>query len=338
MDLIEDDLAVRSYLCEVMDDCSADRIQVVDRLRSGENHTVYRVSYRDLGGESRQVVVRVGSGEPAGILRAEREAKILGKVGRVAGPELYDFSATTQWFKGPVMCMDFISGEQREMKDTLDEDLQRLGTLVRRLHGLPIDDLNDWQPRQPDLLSYIEERWLGHVLARLSTIRYALPMPVQRRLQEAVDLASDSAVRLRELVELDANQKLVLLHADISGPNLIWAPRPVLIDWEYARLGDPADEVAYLFTQNQLSPPQNAAFWSGYVPGLGDGELDSMTERVRHWEPITLLGSVLWWLDAWSRSDELASSGRTDPALSRPADYYLGQALRRLEHFESPIG
>jgi hypothetical protein len=39
---------------------------------------------------------------------------------------------------------------------------------------------------------------------------------------------------------------------------------------------------------------------------------------------------------AWSRADELATAGRTDSALPRPADYYLGQALRRLEHLDVP--
>jgi hypothetical protein len=46
-----------------------------------------------------------------------------------------------------------------------------------------------------------------------------------------------------------------------------------------------------------------------------------MIDRVRCWEPMTLLGSVLWWLDAWSRADEMATAGGIDPSLLRPADY-----------------
>lgn len=336
MGLPEDDLAVRSYVCEVMGDCSADQIRVVDRFRSGENHAVYQVSYFDPKGEVRQVVVRVGSGDGAERLRAQREARVLGKVGGVAGPELYDFSATTPWFTGPVMCMQFIPGDHRELREVQEEDLRRLGAVVRSLHTLPVDDLRDWEPRELGLSSYIEERWQGHLASRLSAIRDPLPSPVQQRLRAAVDLVSGSLEPLRELVELAPDESLVLLHADISGANLIWAPQPVLIDWEYARLGDPADEVAYLFTQNQLSPSQRGAFWSGYSPDDKDQPLDPMADRVRYWEPMTLLGSVLWWLDAWSRADELATAGGTDPALPKPADYYLGQALRRLDHFEFP--
>jgi thiamine kinase-like enzyme len=200
---------------------------------------------------------------------------------------------------------------------------------------LPIEDLYDGEPSELGLSSYIEERRQGHLASRLSAIRDPLPGPVQQRLRAAVGLVSDSLEPLRALVELAPDESLVLLHADISGANLIWAPQPVLIDWEYARLGDPADEVAYLFTQNQLSPAQRAAFWSGYSPSQ-NRPLDLMVDRVRYWEPITLLGSVLWWLDAWSRADELARAGGTDPALPSPADYYLGQALRRLDHFDLP--
>ena len=40
-------------------------------------------------------------------------------------------------------------------------------------------------------------------------------------------------------------------------------PGPVLIDWEYARLGDPADEIAYLFDQNGLSPGHRGHFGEG---------------------------------------------------------------------------
>lgn len=34
----------------------------------------------------------------------------------------------------------------------------------------------------------------------------------------------------------------------------------MLIDWEFARLGDPADEIGSMFGQHELSEPQRQAF------------------------------------------------------------------------------
>jgi thiamine kinase-like enzyme len=331
--LTGDDLAVRSYVCEVITDCRAHRIQSVGQLPSGENHAVYRVSYLDSRDATRQVVVRVGSGAAEDRLRAEREARVLAKVGGVAGPVLYDFRSESPWFDGTVMCMELITGQQQELSEAPEQDMGRLGAVVAWLHTLPVDGLHE---RDLGLSSYVEERWQNHLASRLSAIRDPLPGPVQQRLRAAVALVSDSLERLRALVELTPDENLVLLHADISGANLIWAPQPVLIDWEYARLGDPADEVAYLFTQNQLGPSRRAAFWDGYSSDLEERPLDLIAERVHYWEPITVLGSLLWWLDAWSRADELSNSGERDPALPRPADYYLTQALRRLDQLDLP--
>jgi thiamine kinase-like enzyme len=155
---------------------------------------------------------------------------------------------------------------------------------------------------------------------------------LQERLTAAVAVVAGAVEDLRGLVSL-ADGGLVLLHADISGANVLWVPEPVLIDWEYVRLGDPADEVAYLFTQNALSEPQQEAFWRGYSERLADAHLRSIAQRVSFWKPITLLGSVFWWLDAWSRAEAAGASGHSDSVTAREPDYYLEQALARLDRF-----
>lgn len=81
-------------------------------------------------------------------------------------------------------------------------------------------------------------------------------------------------------------EALVLHHGDLGPGNILW-PGPVLIDWEYTRLGDAADEIAYVFDQNGLTPLQRDAFWRGYRP------TESVPGRVPWWEPVTLLGSAL---------------------------------------------
>ena len=302
----------------------------MDRLVPGENNAVYKVAYRNREGNPNEVLVRLGPQGAAGRLRAEREAVVLQKVGGVAGPRLYDFVADDPSFGRPVMCLEFLQGDQLDLFQVGPEDLERLGRLVQWLHAQPVDDLEGWAPADGSLSAYVQARWRDHLASRLAAIRDPLPFPLQERLTAAVAVVA-GAVEGLERLSSPVGDQLVLLHADISGANLFWVPGPVLIDWEYARLGDPADEVAYLFTQSALDESQQAAFWRGYSQGLPDDQVRSIARRVRYWKPITLVGSVLWWLDAWSRTEAASSSGQDQRIRAREPDYYLEQAVARLD-------
>jgi aminoglycoside phosphotransferase (APT) family kinase protein len=321
---------VRAYVCRAFVDCLAERIVSIDELVPGENNAVYKVAYRDAEGDMNQVLVRLGPRDAAGRIRAEREALVLKKVGGVAGAKLYDFSAEEPGFGRPVMCLEFLQGDQPDLSEVGGEDFGRLGRLVRWLHAQPVDDLGDWVPVDIGLSAYVQERWRDHLASRLGAIRDPLSSSLQARLTAAVAVAADAVHELEELCSR-VDDQLVLLHGDISGSNLLWVPEPVLIDWEYARLGDPADEIAYLFTQNALDDSQQDAFWRGYSRGMAAYQVRRIIERVRCWEPITLLGSVLWWLDAWSRTETASAMGQNESTLAREPDYYLEQAVARLD-------
>jgi thiamine kinase-like enzyme len=127
----------------------------------------------------------------------------------------------------------------------------------------------------------------------------------------------------------------VLLHGDPGAGNIIWTPQPVLIDWEYARLGDPADEIAYIFGQHGLAASQREAFWRGYRTRPDPRRhLEHVVDRVRSWEPLTLLGSALWWLERWSRRADADATGDVDPSAAKAPTYYLDHATRRLNRLE----
>jgi thiamine kinase-like enzyme len=133
-------------------------------------------------------------------------------------------------------------------------------------------------------------------------------------------------------------EPLALLHGDIGPGNVLWGPDPALIDWEYTRLGDPADEIAYLFDQNGLTEPQRQAFWDGYQRSLSTHVwLASVIDRVGWWEPVTLLGSALWWVERWVRRTEGDTVGAIDPAAPREPGYYLDQVVRRLVRLEKLV-
>jgi thiamine kinase-like enzyme len=312
-------------------------ITLVERLRSGENHVVHRVSYVDPKGDGRDVVVRAGSEDDAARARARSESMAMRKVAGVAGPEMYDFRPEYPGFAGPVTCMQFIAGRQCELNRVGQQQMQRLGGVVQRLHSLSIDDLTGCAPSNLSLSGYAEERWHAHLASRLPSIRDPLSRALQGRLRAAVSLVGDAMGQLTAGAGTGTAESLVLLHADISGANVIWGPQPVLIDWEYARVGDPADEVGYLFTQNTLSDADRAAFWRGYGAAISAPRLDQIIHRVGLWEPMTLLGSVMWWLDAWSRL-ETPATAQGDPTPPRTAGYYLQQAMERLDRFDQMFG
>jgi thiamine kinase-like enzyme len=132
-----------------------------------------------------------------------------------------------------------------------------------------------------------------------------------------------------------SDESLALLHGDIGPGNILWGRDPVLIDWEYARLGDAADEIAYTFDQNRLTAPQREAFWRGYREGTSSpSRLAHVTDRVSWWEPVTLLGSTLWWVERWVRRTDADAAGVVDPVVPREQAYYSTQLLRRLDRLD----
>jgi hypothetical protein len=63
--------------------------------------------------------------------------------------------------------------------------------------------------------------------------------------------------------------------------------------------------------------------------------LEPIIDRVRTWEPVTLLGSALWWLEHWSVRFQADRAGLDDPRTPRPASYYLQNAEHRLDRLSA---
>ena len=336
--MIDVEQRVRSYASDVVADCSPDRVTAVRRFESGERHAVYKVSYVDAAGGTSHVVVRVAlSDDGAERAQAEREAAVLAKVHGIAAPLLHDFRLESPWFDAPAMCMEFVPGHLGEVSAAAAEDVERLGSVVGLVHGLATEDLEGWFP-DTGPAGYRAGR-LAQVAAYMPSVRDPLPASVQGRLARAVrwmDESLDAAGRHGGAREDD---RLVLLHGDVATGNIIWGPHPILIDWEYARAGEAADEIAYLFSQNGLTAPQRDAFWRGYDSAAGsDGRVRDVRDRVGWWEPVTLLGSSLWWVERWSRRVDADARGQDDPSASRPPSYYFDHAMRRLDRFDELTG
>jgi len=88
-----------------------------------------------------------------------------------------------------------------------------------------------------------------------------------------------------------------LLHGDLSAGNILWDDgRPTLIDWEFARDGDPAEDLAYLTSEAGLTPEELADVAEGYVAAGGEAWAFA---RLPVWLPLVRLDAALWWADYW---------------------------------------
>lgn len=329
---------VRSYVADVVG-CRRGAIVTVSRFADGNRHHVYKVSYVDAAGAGRDVVVRVSlAADLDERVRAEREAIVLQKLGGVAAPQLLDLRLTSPWFATPVLMMQLVPGSSRELATAPPPDIERLGSVVATVHDHPPDDLADRFGELGTILSYADGR-LQHILSGMSWARPPLPVRLQHGLREAADFLQRRWCDHREAKSFQTDERLALLHGDIAFGNVLWGPGPMLIDWEYARLGDPSDEIAYLFDQNGLTATHRDAFMRGYRScARSDAALAATMDRVEWWEPLTLLGSTLWWAERFVRRAEAHTAGTDDPAAPKEPEYYLDRVRSRLHRLEHLLG
>jgi aminoglycoside phosphotransferase (APT) family kinase protein len=325
------DEAVTAYVGSVEAGFRTDRVVAVARFPRGENHAVYRVSYCDQYEVEGDVIVRISnSASEAAAAQAAREAAVLSHLQGRVSPRLLDFRTDGAFAGRAVMCLEYIAGRFESLDMASPERMAELGSIVRRTHGVAVEGLARVLDGPTDLSGYVDDR-LRSMMARMPLVRDPLPQSTQLEFHEAAAWAEQTAL---ELHKADDPGAPCLLHGDVSAGNLLWTPQPVLIDWEYARIGDPADEIGYLFGQNALRPEQREHFWRGYGDGLEPASLARIVERAARWEPLTLFGSALYWIDLWSRRVRAEATRSLDPSAPKEQQYYLDFAARYLSRCE----
>lgn len=319
---------VSEYVSTIMDDCTAERIAAIAQFEQGENHTVFRVSYLDGLDIQRDVVVRVlNSGSDADRAQAGREAAVLSQLAGTVSPRIFDFSRSNSFANSAVMCLEYLPGRSESLEAASPSQMAQLGATLRQTHAMPIDKLAPMLDGAPDLRTYVDDR-LQSMLVRMSFVRAPLAESTQTTFNDAAIWAERTAARLRAADDPDSP---VLLHGDVSSGNILWTPKPVLIDWEYARIGDAADEIGYLFGQNALRQDQRDGLWQGYGPSRDRAAFERTVKRAAAWEPLTLFGSALYWIDLWSRRVTADATRTVDPSAPKIAAYYLDFAERYLD-------
>ena len=86
-----------------------------------------------------------------------------------------------------------------------------------------------------------------------------------------------------------------MLHGDLVGANILWTPTPQLVDFEFWRMGDPAEDLAYLIELNGIGPRRIAALAAGY-------DEPNVAERVDAWRALCVVDAALWYQAHGDRS------------------------------------
>lgn len=171
----------------------------------------------------------------------------------------------TEWCEGGPADLDSLSAQQ----------LHELGGTLRRVHDhtrLRTGGRAEWGRRARSLAEY----------ARLRVRDVGLMDPeLGARAQRA--LAGITATPVADA------RPFRMLHGDLVAENIVWTPRPLFVDWEFWRTGDPAEDLAYLFVVNDCADTQTAHVLDGYGhPGI--------VGRVWAWAPVCALDAAAWFL------------------------------------------
>ena len=293
-------MAVTRLLREVL--LGPDRAQRmrVSRLLGGAAHDIFLVRWpgEPLEGLNAVTVRLNRDGSARQRTKSQHEAQVLAKVGGRLGPRLLWFDDHGEWLEKPAMCLEFLEGEARALHDASLVDLEVLGKAVGELHNIePAPGLLlDARPLPNATYAHELLTWYERDLMQK-------PFPgsgAERRIHEEAEAAfAVAAVSLERSVRIEhfgQQGSWSLLHDDLVYQNIVWGANgePRFIDWEDTRIGDPAEELAYIVSEADLSDFQQGHLWRGYSATRPDADLDGIRLRMTRWGPIVAISSIRW--------------------------------------------
>jgi aminoglycoside phosphotransferase (APT) family kinase protein len=183
--------------------------------------------------------------------RAREYAILAGLDESVGAPRAFHFDPDGSRLGAVSMVVEYVEGEQLlTLLKTMPEEqwpelVRALAALAARIHRADIKRLPEKLGCPTDWTTYMD----GCIGAwRALVDEQVEPAPLMRYVVEWLDRHRPPKV------------PLTLLHGDFQTPNLIVDPGQVrAIDWEFARIGDPREDLGYFAAMAALSPPDPLA-------------------------------------------------------------------------------
>jgi thiamine kinase-like enzyme len=187
---------------------------------------------------------------------------------------------------------EYLPGTPAPLEGVDDAQLKSLAVTLACLHA----------PRHNGYTAWPEHRLVGGKLTDLFRHRVS---SLQAYDSYAEALAGGVDGRLPSLIEtleaFDSSDPIwdasdfARLHGDLSIGNMLWSEQGVgLIDWEYTRIGDPAEELAYIVTEQAVHASMAEALRGHYEAAGGSTDVWG---RVPAYGLFTAVDSALWWAD-----------------------------------------
>lgn len=193
---------------------------------------------------------------------------------RIAAPPL---APRVLWQRRGVLATEWIDGAPRRLAGVDEGEARALGRLLRVVHGRRTSVSGGtaaWRSRARDLAGYARRRTADALGGARTAGERALVARAGRLAEQAAPAGAGFA----------------FLHGDLVEANVVWGPRgPVLVDWEFWRMGDPAEDLAYLEGLNDLTPAVWGAVRAGYRVGAALGR------RIDAWRPLVMLDAAGWY-------------------------------------------
>lgn len=272
----------------------------VDSASGGLNTQVYFVT----AGDGTSYTVRLGHAE----IDLRREAEILESLAGCPGV------ASPVYYEEDILVHPTMPGESAPIEDANEDQIVALGRSLACIHSQEHAHYVIW----PDLSPRIGSR-RDLLTGRLDSVKRYRAFD-EGTVPELLDLQ-------HRLLELDLSDHgwdethFSQIHGDLSVGNILWSEDGAyLVDWEYSRHSDPAEELAYIATEQGVSQATLDALRAGYDEGGGTPDT---WKRVAIWAPFTALDSAFWWCDYLLERDEDPNSHEEVRARIAEAERWL---------------
>lgn len=216
--------------------------------------------------------------------------------------------------EGQMLVHEHVGGQPAQLATLGGDAVEGLAQCLARVHSHPRPGYMIWPS-----LDVRHGTRAACYRARLASLR---------RYHSAQGVLPDVDDLLRRIEALDLpagagwdEPGFSLIHGDLSVGNILWRDGSVrLIDWEFSRDGDPAEDLAYLIADQDLSPDIVSELADAYAGASGD---PWTLARMPAWLPLVALDAALWWSDYFLRHRQPVEHPNMTTRLER-ARRYLG--------------
>ncbi len=202
-------------------------------------------------------------------------------IGAPLVPQILETSFTSD---SPYFTMSYVPGVHKPYDTLTVAELKTLGAQVARLHAIRKRTFATGYLALADKPGTHYD-YLSHNTKNMNVMDtdYSQDLLIKTALQTLQKMMSPKYFW---------RKTFSMIHGDLNAHNILWRGRNIsIIDWEGARYGDPADEIAYIKAINRLTDTQFENFLCGYLPLAPDPDI---TNRLPTYELKNRIFDVMW--------------------------------------------